>query len=130
MKKRNKDQDQDQNQDQRRKKGRLRRIFDKVVSYLSGDKLIEWGVDRQLGFIFFVFLIICASIAWSLMVEQNLVKVQKNERALQELRISYQQRTLDLVGMNNRTRIDGLLKASGSKLHAPVKPPKRIELDK
>ena len=116
MKKRNKNQDQDQNQDQRRKKGRLRRIFDKVVSYLSGDKPIEWGVDRQLGFIFFVFLII--------------VKVQKNERALQELRISYQQRTLDLVGMNNRTRIDGLLKASGSKLHAPVKPPKRIELDK
>ena len=106
MKKR--DKEKDQNQEQGRKKGRLRRIFDKVVSYL----------------------IICASIAWSLMVEQNLVKVQKNERALQELRISYQQRTLDLVGMNNRTRIDGLLKASGSKLHAPVKPPKRIELDK
>ena len=128
MKKRDKDQDQDQNQN--RKRGRIKRLFDKVVSYLSGDKLIEWGVDRQLGFILFVFLIICASIAWSLMVEQNLVKVQKNERALQELRISYQQRTLDLVGMNNRTRIDGLLKASGSKLHAPVKPPKRIELDK
>jgi hypothetical protein len=130
MKKRDKDQDQNQNQNQNRKRGRIKRLFDKVVSYLSGDKLIEWGVDRQLGFIFFVFLIICASIAWSLMVEQNLVKVQKNERALQELRISYQQRTLDLVGMNNRTRIDGLLKASGSKLHAPVKPPKRIELDK
>ena len=116
--------------DPNKKKGRFKRLVDKVVSYLSGDKLIEWGVDRQLGFIFYIFLIICASIAWSLMVEQDLVKVQKNEKALQELRISYQQRTLDLVGMNNRTRIDGLLKASGSKLHAPVKPPKRIELDK
>ena len=116
--------------DPNKKKGRLKRLVDKVVSYLSGDKLIEWGVDRQLGFIFYIFLIICASIAWSLMVEQDLVKVQKNEKALQELRISYQQRTLDLVGMNNRTRIDGLLKASGSKLHAPVEPPKRIELEK
>ena len=116
--------------DPNKKKGRFKRLVDKVVSYLSGDKLIEWGVDRQLGFIFYIFLIICASIAWSLMVEQDLVKVQKNEKALQELRISYQQRTLDLVGMNNRTRIDGLLKASGSKLHAPVKPPKRIELEK
>ena len=123
MKKRDKDQ-------QIQQKGRFKRLVDKVVSYLSGDKLIEWGVDRQLGFIFFVFLIICASIAWSLMVEQNLVQVQKNEKELQELRISYQQRTLDLVGMNNRTRINGLLKASGSKLHAPVEPPKRIELDK
>ena len=124
MKKRDKDQDQNQN----RKRGRIKRLFDKVVSYLSGDKLIEWGVDRQLGFILFVFLIICASIAWSLMVEQNLVKVQKNERALQELRISYQQRTLDLVGMNNRTRIDAMLRQNGSALHAPAEPPKRIVL--
>ena len=116
--------------DPNKKKGRIKRLVDKAVSYLSGDKLIEWGVDRQLGFIFYIFLIICASIAWSLMVEQDLVRVQKNEKTLQELRISYQQRTLDLVGMNNRTRIDGLLKASGSKLHAPVEPPKRIELEK
>ena len=116
--------------DPNQKKGRIKRFMDKLISYLSGDKLIQWGVDRQLGFIFFVFVIICVSIAWSLMVEQNLVKVQKNEKTLQELRISYQQRTLDLVGMNNRTRIDGLLKASGSKLHAPVEPPKRIELEK
>jgi len=110
--------------------GKIKRIVDKVVSYLSGDKLIEWGVDRQLGFIFYIFMLICVSIAWSLLVEQNLVQVQKNERALQELRISYQQRTLDLVGMNNRTRIDGMLKAHGSKLHAPVRPAKRIELEK
>ena len=116
--------------DPNKKKGRFKRLVDKVISYLSGDKLIEWGVDRQLGFIFYIFIIICVSIAWSLMVEQDLVRVQKNERTLQELRISYQQRTLDLVGMNNRTRIDGLLKASGSKLHAPVEPPKRNELEK
>ncbi len=116
--------------DPNKKKGRFKRLVDKVISYLSGDKLIEWGVDRQLGFIFYIFIIICVSIAWSLMVEQDLVRVQKTERTLQELRISYQQRTLDLVGMNNRTLIDGLLKASGSKLHAPVEPPKRIELEK
>ena len=109
--------------------GKIKQFVDKVVSYLSGDKLIQWGVDRQLGFIFYVFVIICITIAWSLMVEQNLVKVQKNEKILQELRISYQQRTLDLVGMNNRTKIDGMLKASGSKLHAPVEPPKRIEME-
>ena len=110
--------------------GKIKQFVDKVVSYLSGDKLIEWGVDRQLGFIFYIFVIICISIMWSLMVERNLVQVQRNEKTLQELRISYQQRTLDLVGMNNRTKIDGMLKASGSKLHAPVAPPKRIEMDK
>ena len=116
--------------DPNKKKGRFKRLVDKVISYLSGDKLIEWGVDRQLGFIFYIFIIICVSIAWSLMVEQDLVRVQKNERTLQELRISYQQRTLDLVGMNNRTKIDGMLKESASKLHAPDAPPRRIVLDK
>ena len=110
--------------------GKIKDIFDKLISYISGDKLIEWGVDRQLGFISYIFLLICISIAWSLMVEQNLVQVQKNERALQELRISYQQRTLDLVGMNNRTKIDGMLKASGSQLHAPTAPAQRIILEK
>ena len=110
--------------------GKIKHIVDKLISYLSGDKLIEWGVDRQLGFIFYIFVIICISIAWSLMVEQNLVQVQRNERALQELRISYQQRTLDLVGMNNRTKIDGMLKARDSQLHAPQDPPRRIVLDK
>ena len=110
--------------------GKIKDFVDKLVSYLSGDKLIEWGVDRQLGFILYIFLIFCISIAWSLMVEQNLVQVQRNERALQELRISYQQRTLDLVGMNNRTKIDGMLKACDSQLHAPQDPPRRIVLDK
>lgn len=110
--------------------GKIKDIVDRLISYLSGDKLIQWGMDRQLGFIFYIFVIVCITIGWSLLVEQNLVKVQKNERELQELRISYQQRTLDLVGMNNRTRIDGMLRAHGSKLHAPQDPPKRIILEK
>ena len=110
--------------------GKFKHFVDKLISYLSGDKLIAWGVDRQLGFIFYIFAIVCISIGWSLLVEQSLVKVQKNERELQELRISYQQRTLDLVGMNNRTKIDGMLKACDSQLHAPQDPPRRIVLDK
>lgn len=110
--------------------GKFKRFLDKATSWLSGDKLIDLGMERQLGFIFYIFTLICALIAWSLMVESNLVQVQKNEKTLQELRISYQQRTLDLVGMNNRTKIDRMLKAQGSTLHAPVTPPKRIELEK
>lgn len=110
--------------------GKIKDIVDRLISYLSGDKLIQWGMDRQLGFIFYIFVIVCITIGWSLLVEQNLVKVQKNEQELQELRISYQQRTLDLVGMNNRTRIDGMLRAHGSKLYAPENPPKRIILEK
>ena len=112
-------------------KQKIRKVIDRIVSrisILSGDMLVERGVDRQLGFICYCFALVCVIIAWSLMVEQNLVRVQKNERELQELRISYQQRTLDIVGMNNRTRIDKMLKAEGSKLHAPQRPPKRIVL--
>ena len=110
--------------------GKIKHIIDNLIGYLSGDKLIEWGFDRQLGFISYIFAILCVTIAWSLLVERNLVEVQKNEKELQELRISYQQHTLDLVGMNNRTRIDGMLKASGSQLHEPQTPPRRIILEK
>ena len=112
-------------------KQKIRKIVDRIVSrvsFLSGDVLVERGVDRQLGFIFYCFALVCIIIAWSLMVEQSLVRVQKNDKQLQELRISYQQRTLDIVGMNNRTRIDKMLKDEKSKLHAPEQPPKRIVL--
>ena len=54
--------------------------------------LLDFGARRARES--YVFAIVCVSIAWSLLVEQNLVKVQRNEQELQELRISYQQHTL------------------------------------
>lgn len=109
-------------------KSRINRFGRKVVDFLSGEVIISWGWDRHIGFIFTIFALVVASIAWSLMVETRLVVTQKNERTLQELEISYQQLTIDLIGMDKRTKIESMLKESGSTLKAPDDPPQRVKL--
>ena len=104
--------------------------MDKAARLLSGDFLIEKGVDRQLGFVAYVFVLVILFITWNLSVEARLSKVQDNEKVIKELRISYQQRTLELVGMNNRTKIDRMLVECKSDLHSPKVPPKRISSEK
>ena len=108
----------------------FRKVADRAVKFMSGDILIERGIDRQLGFVAYVFALVILFITWNLTVESKLSKVQDNEKVIQELRIGYQQRTLELVGMNNRTKIDRMLSGYNSKLHAPTVPPGRIEYKK
>lgn len=111
-------------------KEKIRKMAESVVKFLSGDILLEKNVDRHLGFVTYVFALVVLFITWNLAVEAKLVKAQDNEKVIQELRISYQQRTLDLVGMNNRTRIDRMLDAQRSTLHSPKVPPRRLETKK
>ena len=110
------------------KKG-LKKIKKGMLDFASGDLLIKRGIDKQLGFIFYVFCCICLFIMWSLTVESQLARVQDNEKVLADLRINYQQKTLDLVGMNNRTKVDNLLKKQNSTLHGPVDPPTVIKVE-
>lgn len=104
-------------------------IIKRMIDFASGDLLIRKGIDRQLGFFFYIFCCLCLFIMWSLMVESQLAHIQENENKLEDLRINYQQKTLDLVGMNNRTKVDDLLRKNGSTLHGPTDPPTVIKVD-
>lgn len=106
------------------------KAVNKAVFWLSGDAALQKGISRNLGFVFYLFALVCGIIAWSLVVENDLVKVENNERIIEDLRINYQQKQLDLVGLNNRTTIDNLLKKHKSNLQAPQEPPKTIQLTK
>ncbi|MBQ0123684.1 MAG: hypothetical protein KBS58_02440 [Bacteroidales bacterium] len=111
-------------------KEKIRKATGKAIKFLSGDILIEKNVDRHIGFVAYIFALVALFITWNLTVESKLAKVQENEKVIQELRISYQQRTLELVGMNNRTKIDRMLNEQKSTLHPPVVPPRRIDTEK
>lgn len=109
---------------------KAQKIVKKTTEWLSGDVLLNKKVDRKLGFIFYVFILLCLLIAWSLYVEKDLVKVEKNEAIISDLKVNYQQRTLELVGLNSRTRVERLLEDNHSTLAAPTDPPKRVTLEK
>lgn len=104
-------------------------IRNRAVNFFSGDFILTRGLDRQLGFIFFIFVIFCCIIFWSLMVESKLVKVAENEKKIKSLVISRDQLAIDLLGLDRRGCVEELLRRNNSKLVAPVEPAKVIEED-
>ncbi len=97
---------------------------------LSGDILLKFELERFLGLVCYIFLLISAMIAWSLTVENDMVRVKDNEKRLEELRIHYHQTQLNYIGMDSRSTVNKMLDSYRSKLHSPVQPPERIILEK
>lgn len=105
----------------------LRKAINRVIDFLSGDFFLRKGLDRMMWFFLYTFTLACVVILWSLMVENRLVRVEKNEQTIEELEVNLHQRTIELVGLNKRSRIEKMLKASGSTLKAPEEPAIMIE---
>lgn len=116
------------------KKPDFKKLVSKCINWLgkmlSGDVVLKLGLDRYLGFVCYGFLLISALIAWSLTVENDMVKIKNNERKIEELRIYYHQTELNYVGMDSRSTVNRMLESYSSKLKAPACPPKRIVIKK
>ena len=96
----------------------------------GGEYITKKGVDRQLLFIFFCFMLISLYLIWGLWVEDRMAAINKNEKVLEELKIEYHEKNLKLTGLDQRTRIEKMLIGSGNtSLHSPVDPPKRIVIE-
>lgn len=99
----------------------------KLLNFFSGDFIITRGLDRQLGFVFFIFVIFICVIFWSILVESRLVKVEENNRKIESLTISRDQRTVELLGIDRRSCVEDLLKKNNSTLVPPTEPARTIE---
>lgn len=104
--------------------------INRLGKVLSGDVVLKLGLDKSLGLVCYIFLLISALIAWSLTVENDMVKIKNNERKLEELRIHYHQTELNYIGMDSRSTVNRMLESYSSKLKAPDCPPKRIVIKK
>ena len=107
----------------------LGRAFGFLGRHLSGDTMLGHGIERYLGFSVYAFFLVCLVIAWNLIVENDLVKVQDNNKKIESLKIEYHQMELDYIGINSRSRINSLLKTYGSSLKEPTVPPERIKME-
>lgn len=104
--------------------------INRLGKVLSGDVVLKLGLDKSLGLVCYIFLLISALIAWSLTVENDMVKIKNNERKLEELRIHYHQTELNYIGMDSRSTVNRMLESYSSKLKAPACPPKRVVIKK
>ena len=107
--------------------GLKRKIIDKTTSLFSGSFILKRRLDRFIWIVIYVFILIVLFISWNLYIESRLVRIEKNSAIIKDLEISRQQRSLDLVGIDNRVKVEKILQGFGSKLHAPTDPPKRVK---
>ncbi|MBO4570323.1 MAG: hypothetical protein J5699_00155 [Bacteroidales bacterium] len=97
------------------------------VNIFSGDIILKKGIDRQMPFVAYIFVLFCIIIAWSLYVEKKMVQVERNAKVIESLEISSHQRDIELVGLDQRTRIEAMLQKMNSRLQPPVDPAKIIK---
>ncbi|MDD3200965.1 MAG: FtsL-like putative cell division protein [Bacteroidales bacterium] len=100
-----------------------------IIKIFSGDIILEKKWDRYLPFVFYLFVLVCGFIVWNLYVESKLVEAKKNEYKIEEMVIANHQSSLDLAALNERSKVERLLLANGSTLHAPTVPPVLIKLE-
>ncbi|MBO4768678.1 MAG: hypothetical protein IKX03_02860 [Bacteroidales bacterium] len=97
------------------------------VDIFSGDIIIKREMYRQMWFVAYIFALFCIIIAWSLYVEKKMVQVERNAKTIEALEVSYHQRSIELVGLDQRTKVEALLEKNHSRLLPPVEPAKRIK---
>ena len=106
------------------------RLRDWFTGLLGGEYITKTGVDRELLFIFFCFILISLQLMWGLWSEARMFEIGKNEEMLKELKIEYNEKNLTLTGLDQRTKIEAMLSGSGNTaLHAPLDPPKRLVIE-
>ena len=93
-----------------------------VISWFSGDFILKKGLNRHIGFYFYIFCIFCVIIIWSLYVEGCLVTVEQNKKSIESLEIAYHQKNIELVSLDERGRVETLLRKYNSKLAPPAEP--------
>ncbi|MBQ7253065.1 MAG: hypothetical protein IJS30_00110 [Bacteroidales bacterium] len=97
---------------------------------LGGEYIAKKGVDRQILFIFFCFILVSLYLMWGLWVEDRMALINKNDKIIEELQIEFHEKDLQLTGLDQRTRIEKMLLQGGNtSLHAPEDPPQRIVIE-
>lgn len=105
----------------------MKPVLKKTVSIFSGDIIERYRLERYIGFVFYLFVLGCVIIAWSIWVEEKLVRVEDNQNTIKELRIKSEEMDINLLKIDRRSTLENLLLKNKSTLEAPVEPATIIE---
>lgn len=94
---------------------------------MRGELLLKFRVDKAFVHIIYLFAVVWFSIFINLEIENTLLRVEKNSKTLEDLKIYHAQKTGELASFDRISTIKEMLKAEGSELDIPVKPAAHIE---
>ena len=75
----------------------------------------------------YVFVLVILYITLNLLIEKSMTIRQENDRIIEELRIDYTQKSLELVSIDTRSKVKEMLEKKGSDLEEPRQAPVKIE---
>ena len=97
-------------------------------SFFRGEQLIKM-MSKQMGFIITIFITIVVLIIWNMKVEEEMVKSERLLEEVENLKVQYTHKNIELISIDKRTKIEEMLKSSHSTLKAPTKPAQIIEIE-
>jgi Tfp pilus assembly protein PilO len=98
-----------------------------LKNLMSAKPLEQSSLSKVAPFIIFICALLVVDIAWSLYVEKTLTRQEHLEKEIEDLRIEYTHKDLELTGFNQRTLIEKMLQEQNSTLHEPVEPAELIK---
>ena len=100
--------------------GRL--LKESFTAILHGQFLLRLNIGRYFIHIVYTFFLFGMLIWFSLVVDNTLAKVEKNQAAIKEYEIEHADLEFQLRSLNRRAALLEMLKESGSKVAEPEKP--------
>ena len=101
-------------------------IKETLISIGQGNFLLRLRVDKLFPYILVLFIIGWANIWLNYEVEQAALKVEKNKKELETLKIYHSHLTGEIVELNRLTTVETLLQQMGSEIRIPEKPAEMI----
>ena len=97
-------------------------------SFFRGERLIRI-MSKQMTFILTIFITVICLIIWNMKVEEEMVKSENLLEEVEDLKIQYTHKNIELISLNKRTTIEEMLERSRSTLKAPVKPAQIVDIE-
>ena len=97
-----------------------------LISIGQGNFLIRMKVHKLFPYILVLFILGCANIWLSYEVEQAALRVERNKKELETLKIYHSHLTGEIVELNRISTVEAMLQQMGSEIRIPDKPADRI----
>lgn len=97
-----------------------------LISIGQGNFLIRMKVHKLFPYILVLFIIGCANIWLSYEVEQAALRVEKNKKELETLKIYHSHLNGEIVELNRISTVGTMLQQMGSEVRIADKPADRI----
>jgi len=101
-------------------------IRNTVMALVRGDLIMTLRLDKYFPHIVYTFALMFITILVGLLIQNTMVKVEKNKEILTDMKIYHAQKTVQLVGLNRMSTVDDLLKSKGSTVTMPEQPAAKI----